>query len=82
MTKIEELKKRFKEGVVTFTYTKKDGSERIATGTTNVDIVAEHDATPKGTGYAGDTDVTTRYYDIISEGWRSFRNENLVCIND
>lgn len=34
-----ELKKKLDEGLVTFTYIKKDGSERLAHGTTNIDVI-------------------------------------------
>lgn len=34
-----DLKKKLDEGLVTFTYIKKDGSERPAHGTTNIDVI-------------------------------------------
>lgn len=76
---INELKKRLKDGEVSFTYRKKDGSLRTARGTTKMDSVPEEHQ-PKG-GYSSPDNVC-RYYDINSEGWRSFLNENLVSIDD
>lgn len=82
MEMLETLKERLKNGVVEFTYTKKDGSERNARGTTKVDIITENGGSlPKGTGYTH-SDTTTRYYDLNSNGWRSFTNVNLVRIDN
>ena len=82
MEMLETLKERLKNGVVEFTYTKKDGSERTARGTTKVDIItADGGNLPKGTGYTT-SDTTTRYYDLNSNGWRSFTNANLVRIDN
>jgi hypothetical protein len=62
--------------------TKKDGSERTARGTTKVDIITEDGGNlPKGTGYSP-SDTVTRYYDLNSNGWRSFTNANLVRIDN
>ena len=36
---------------------------------------------PKGTGMDL-SDTVTRYYDINSNGWRSFKNDNLVSIDN
>ena len=74
-----KLKEAMRNGVVEFTYLKKDGSERVAKGTLNSEIMGECNM-PKGTmDYASDS--TTRYFDVNSNGWRSFSNTNLVSIN-
>ena len=74
-----------RNGVVEFSYTKKDGSTRVAKGTLNFDIMGEENqpkngvGSPKnGVGY--DSDTTTRYFDINSNGWRSFKNDNFIEI--
>lgn len=73
---IEEFKKALHNGVVEFKYKKKNGEERVAKGTLNVNVMGEEN-TPKGTGYdIADTNI--RYYDMNSEGWRSFLVENLI----
>ena len=72
----EEIKERLASGGVHFTYRKKDGTEREAYGTRNIDIIAGNDATPSGFG-ANNRGVIT-YYDINSGGWRSFRIENFI----
>lgn len=73
---IEDFKKALHNGVVEFKYKKKNGEERVAKGTLNVEVMGEAN-TPKGTGYdIADTNI--RYYDLNSEGWRSFLIENLI----
>ena len=73
---IEDFKKALHNGVVEFKYKKKNGEERVAKGTLNVEVMGEAN-TPKGTGY-DITDSNIRYYDLNSEGWRSFVTENLI----
>lgn len=75
MTAIEELRKKLLEGIVEFSYTKKDGSLRTAKGTLCMDNIPEEQQ-PKATGT--DTLEVFRYYDINSGGWRSFKVDNLV----
>ncbi len=74
-----KLKKMMHDGEASFTFIKKDGSERTARGTLNISVMGEENA-PKGTrdNYAPDT--VTRYFDLNSQGWRSFRNIDLVEI--
>lgn len=75
---INNLKSEMRKGVVEFSYTKKDGSTRIAKGTLNFEIMGEEN-TPKS-GVAYDSETTTRYFDVNSEGWRSFKNDNFLEI--
>lgn len=74
------LKNKMHEGVATFTYMKKDGSERVAHGTLNLETMGESNA-PKGTA-AYTNDNVTCYFDMDADGWRSFTNLNLVSIDD
>ena len=78
---IVELKEKLKKGIVKFSYEKKDGTIREAEGTTKVSIIEEHNAVPQENSGYSYTDKVTRYYDTNSEGWRSFRNENLVSVD-
>ena len=73
---IKEFKKALHEGIVEFKYTKKNGEERTAKGTLNIDIYGKENE-PKGTGY-NISDDNIRYYDLNSEGWRSFIFNNLI----
>ncbi len=72
----EELHKR----EVEFSYTKKNGEERTALGTLNFDIMGEENK-PKGTGRVT-PDTVINYYDLDSEGWRSFLIENFIGFKD
>lgn len=74
------LKEKMRSGEVTFTYLKKDGSERTARGTLNADIMGVENV-PKGTGDVYNDNVT-RYFDLNSNGWRSFINSELINIDD
>ena len=75
---IENLKSQMRNGVVEFSYTKKDGSERLAKGTLNFEIIGEENQPKTGVDY--DSNNTTRYFDVNSNGWRSFKNENFIKI--
>ena len=77
---LQLLKQKLHDGEVNFTYQKKDGSERTARGTLNVQVMGEENS-PKGMDYNKNDDVT-RYYDLNSNGWRSFTNVNLISIDD
>lgn len=73
---VKNLKEELRKRVVKFKYTKKDGSERDAYGTLNVDIMGKEN-TPIGTDRKF-PDNQIRYYDLDSNGWRSFLTENLI----
>ena len=82
---IENLKSQMRNRVVEFSYTKKDGSTRVAKGTLNFDIMGEENQPKNGVGFPKngvgyDSDTTTRYFDINSNGWRSFKNDNFIEI--
>ena len=77
---LQLLKQKLHNGEVNFTYQKKDGSERTARGTLNVQVMGEENS-PKGMDYNKNDDVT-RYYDLNSNGWRSFTNVNLISIDE
>ena len=77
---INDFKNALHKGVVNFKYKKKNGEIRDAKGTLNVEIMGEEN-TPKGTGY-DIVDTNIRYYDLNSEGWRSFIVENLIEWNN
>ena len=72
----EAIKERLSSGDVHFTYRKKDGTEREAYGTRNLDIITRLDAKPSGNGSEKSGVIT--YYDLDSNGWRSFRIENFI----
>ena len=73
-----EIKQTLAGGVVNFKYTKKDGSERIASGTRNMDFIKLHGAEPKGSTVDQERVGVITYYDVEKESWRSFREESFV----
>ena len=70
----EWIKNSLKENVVTVTFTKKDGNERIMHCTLDpaklppAQIVTEENKTPRKV-----SENTMAVYDIDNQGWRSFR---------
>lgn len=76
---IQEFKDLLRNGKVSFKYTKKDGTERVAIGTLNNEYIESESATPKGDNKF-ESDTIVRYYDINANGWRSFIFENLIEI--
>lgn len=75
---IKVFKKRLHEGIVEFKYAKVNGEERTARGTLHETAITEDGGSmPNGTMNVSND--TIRYYDLISNGWRSFRVENFIC---
>lgn len=80
----EEFKKLLHESVVEFTYTKKNGEVREAKGTTKAEllpVVEEAEKQEKHKHTCHNEDRVT-YYDLNSNGWRSFLFENLQKITE
>lgn len=76
----ERLKSKLHETSVVFKYKKVNGDIREAYGTLNIDIMGEENA-PTNKNYNISDDVI-RYFDLNSNGWRSFRIENLISIEN
>lgn len=76
----ERLKQMLREGAIEFEYTKKDGTTRIAVGTTKLDLFkdSQNYKQPVGNREAN-SDIIT-YWDMDKDGWRSFNGNNLVHI--
>lgn len=66
-----ELKQKLTEGIVTVTFTKVDGNERIMPCTLNVDLIPS-DYLPKSVEYHRSEDVCAVWATDVN-GWRSFR---------
>lgn len=76
---IKDFKTKLHEGVVEFKYTKVNGEERTARGTLHETAITEDGGSmPKGVMEV--SDETIRYYDLNSNGWRSFRVDNFIEI--
>jgi len=68
---VVKLKKAMREGTAEFTYTKKDGSSRPATGTLRPDLTGY---TPKGSARKFSP---IRYFDLEKQGYRQFAAASL-----
>ena len=78
---ISEFKTALNNGVVKFSFTKKDGTVREAVGTTKLDYIGSIDqnALPKGTENQSKKPLDIiRYYDLDKQGWRSFRENQFI----
>ena len=78
------LRKRLKLSVVKFSYTKKNGETRYATGTNNLELLSIVFGMDINTlKDERDRCGITTYYDVEKGGWRCLRDENLLeIIND
>lgn len=76
----ERLKRMLREGTIEFEYTKKDGTTRIAVGTTKLDLFKDSPNYKQPVGNREvNSDIIT-YWDLDKDGWRSFNGNNLVHI--
>lgn len=76
----ERLKQMLREGTIEFEYTKKDGTTRIAVGTTKLDLFKDSPNYKQPTGNREvNSDIIT-YWDLDKDCWRSFNGNNLVHI--
>jgi hypothetical protein len=72
-----ELRTKLTEGMTQFAFRKRDGSLRLALGTTNLDLVPIQ-WHPKGTGKTSDASV--RYFDIQRQQWRSVSSREPIYL--
>ena len=73
---VRELKNEMHKREVKFKYTKKNGDLREARGTLSSEIYGSENE-PSGSGRAV-PENQVRYFDLDSNGWRSFIEENLI----
>ena len=70
-----KLESKMKSETVSFVFKKKDGSIRQAKGTKS-SLVVPKEFAPKGTGKVCLSNIN--YFDVDSNGWRSFSITNLL----
>ncbi len=70
------LVKKLTEGSVSFKFRKVDGTVREATGTLNNDLIPE---AHRSAVTPADDAATVPYFDLGSNGWRSFRADAVVA---
>lgn len=82
----EGFRLKLQKGIYDFSYFKTDGTIREARGTLNLELIPE-DKRPKGEnssplrgGRVGSEPApgVFTYYDLIAQGWRSFRCDNFI----
>ena len=73
---IKTFKEALHNGVVEFSYEKKDGTIREARGTLNSEVYGSENE-PKGTGKKGPENII-KYFDLDKEGWRSFDESKMI----
>jgi len=80
----EEIKSKLNDGVCKFVFTKKDGTERTMSGTTNLAFIPSEKHPKQIDESSPDykprkvAENTISVYDVDSDGWRSFIFDNLV----
>lgn len=73
-TTVQEIKEQLRSGIISFYYTKKDGSRREATGTTSMEEIQKMDGyEPQGIRSSNDNVIN--YFDVDRGDWRSFRTD-------
>ena len=74
-----EIKEALRNGIITITFRKKDGTERILKGTTKLDIIPSENH-PIGTNKHLSEEVC-RCFDTEINEWRSFRWDSIISID-
>ena len=74
------LKNLLNVGTLSVTFTKKDGTERTMKCTTKSSHIPE-EKQPIGEKIIKENNEIIRAYDVESEGWRSFRVENVMSFD-
>lgn len=77
VAKLNELKSRMREGVVKFSYLKKDKSMRVAYGTLMPQLMKDKIL---GTGTCGDARKVCTYFDVECGEFRCFQLQSLIQI--
>jgi len=75
-----ELVEQLHEGVVTVTFNKKNGTERVMDCTLKTDLLPESNGTQYG--HYGDRQFgdSCAVYDVANQGWRSFRWDSITGV--
>jgi hypothetical protein len=74
------LRAILQEGVVSITFTKKDGDERVIKATLKEDLIP-FDMIPKGTSTRKKSEESQSVFDVEKDEWRSFRWDSIKGFN-
>jgi hypothetical protein len=74
---IEELKNKLQEGILVFSYVKKNGENRLARGTTSKDYIESKTSYrfPEESNSRVKKENLITYFDLDKNEWRSFNFE-------
>lgn len=75
MIDIKDFKRALKNNIVEFSFTKKDGTTREAKGTLLESYIT---VSSTSTNTRKKPEGIVAYWDLDKEGWRSFKQENLI----
>lgn len=78
---IRKLAEMLSSDIVRFRYRKLDGSVRDAYGTRDPELIAVNSEMPSGGGGSSRAG-TFAYFDMEKHGWRCFRYENIMGIDE
>ena len=70
------LRAILQDGVVSITFTKKDGDERVIKATLKEDLIP-FDMIPKGTSTRKKSEESQSVFDVEKDEWRSFRWDSI-----
>ena len=73
-----ELEKILSEGIVTVTFTKKDGSTRIMKCTSKLDLIPEEKRSILSEDEVVKESDHIVVYDVEAKGWRSFHMNKII----
>jgi hypothetical protein len=74
----KEIKDELNIGICEITFTKKDGTERIMSGTLNFDHIPQEKHPKQKSGEHQTQHTTVTVFDVIKEDWRSFRVDSII----
>jgi len=74
------LRAILQDGVVSITFTKKDGDERVIKATLKEDLIP-FDMIPKGTSTRKKSEESQSVFDVEKDEWRSFRWDSIKGFN-
>lgn len=75
---ITDIISKLENNIVKFKYLKKDGTERIASGTLMREILEEYNAVPKN--IRAENPNVISYFDTDINSWRSFKIDNFISL--
>ena len=76
-----ELIEMMKSSEVDVTFTKVDGTIRNMVATLSEDVIPQQMSTSDSTRYAKNANNVCAVWDVVNNGWRSFRWDTIIEVN-